>query len=90
MRGDSDMAYVLPIEHYQYQDYQRRVIQVKTNRNYIEGPFKVVLDQKHQEVAARHEGLHPSVDDNRKVANYISKEDVSLFTGKGRNFNDYV
>ncbi|MFS0752159.1 hypothetical protein [Oceanobacillus sp. 1P07AA] len=84
------MAYILPIEHYQYQDYQLRVSQVKTNRNYIEGPFKVLLDQKHQEVAARHEGLHPSVDEKRKASRYISNEEISLYTGKGRNFNDYV
>lgn len=84
------MAYILPIEHYQYQDYQQRVSQVKTNRNYIEGPFKVLLDQKHQEVAARHEGLHPSVDDKHKVSPYISSEEISLYTGKGTKFNDYV
>lgn len=84
------MAYILPIEHYQYQDYQRRIVQDRVNRNYIEGPFKVILDRKHQEVVTRYKDLHPSTDNKVQSSTYNSEKMISQYTGKGRNFNDFA
>lgn len=84
-----NLGYILPVDHYQYNDYQRRVAQQRENKNYIEGPFKVILEKQHQELSTKYDAL------NRTSEQNISKQDTSdnifgLLTGKGRYFSDSV
>ncbi|SIS47897.1 hypothetical protein [Salimicrobium flavidum] len=43
------MGYILPINNYQYQDYQNRVVQREHSPTGLENVWKVMLDQKVKE-----------------------------------------
>ncbi|MGJ9458780.1 hypothetical protein [Oceanobacillus sp. CF4.6] len=83
------MGYILPVDHYQYNDYQKRVVQQQKNNHFIEGPFKVVLDRQHQEFSSKYDALNRSTDQKLQPRN-ASEELIGLLTGKGRHFSDFV
>lgn len=43
------MGYILPINHYQYQDYQHRVVQRELSPAGLDKVWKIMLDQKVKE-----------------------------------------
>ena len=43
------MGYILPINHYQYQDYHHRVVQRERSPVGLDKVWKIVLDQKVKE-----------------------------------------
>ena len=47
------MSYILPIPHYQYADYQKRVTENKNDRIFIDRPFKVILETQYDEVIGK-------------------------------------
>lgn len=56
------MGYILPINHYQYQDYQTKVNQVKRiGTTSVEKPYRTVLERHHQEIRNRYERYHAEV-----------------------------
>lgn len=52
------MGYILPVTHFQYNDYQRRITKEKPTRHTIEGPFKVVLDMQHEQVKKNYPNVY--------------------------------
>ncbi|WP_087973284.1 hypothetical protein [Oceanobacillus rekensis] len=82
------MGYILPVDHYQYNDYHKRVTQQKENKHYIEAPFKVILDQQHQENSAKYDALNRTSTQN--VSRDASSDIFGMLTGKGRNFSASV
>lgn len=79
------MGYILPIETYQYNDYQNRISTEKKRVNSIDRPFKVVLEKEHQEIANQFERMSRSTYKTPKQM--ISDE---ILIGKGRYFNELV
>lgn len=83
------MGYILPIEHYQYNDYHRRVVQDKVNKHFIERPFKAILEREHQEISTQYNALNNVP--YQSVQSRTSAEKIfGELTGKGSLFSDQV
>ena len=84
------MSYILPVTHFQYNDYQRRTIQEKGNKHFIESPFKVILEKEHQEISTKYDAINRG--SKRLYDTRGADEDIAgeLITGKGIHINDYV
>lgn len=84
------MGYVLPISHYQYNDYKNRVIQDKLDPFYIESPYKIILPSRYQDIlheqpqqsSINTKHHHPKHDEVEKV--------YANLTGKGQYFSERV
>ncbi|WP_010649968.1 hypothetical protein [Oceanobacillus massiliensis] len=81
------MGYILPVDHYQYNDYHKRVVQEKENKHFIERPFKVILDNRHQEISSKYDSLNRQQQQETKLQN-ASHALFGELTGKGNLFND--
>ncbi|RDW18288.1 hypothetical protein CWR48_11940 [Oceanobacillus arenosus] len=79
------MGYILPIETYQYNDYQNRISTERRKVSSIDSPFKVVLEKKHQEFA--NQFARTSRSTYQTPEQIISDE---ILTGKGRYFSGWV
>ena len=88
-RGGEIMGYILPVEQYQYNDYQRRVIREKQNIYHIQSPFKVVLERQHQEISSSYDSKSRSAEKSSST-NRSSDELYNALTGKGRHFSELV
>ena len=87
------MGYILPVERYQYNDYQRRMIKEKTDRVYIEGPFKVILEKQHEEITSEYERLLPRSYKSTLIKPELNQLEGSTYaelTGKGRAFSESI
>jgi len=87
-RGEG-MGYILPVDNYQYNDYQRRVTKEKVNKHFIERPFKVILEREHQEISTKYATLN-RIPNQRSKPQASSEELFALLTGKGTLFHDLV
>lgn len=83
------MGYILPVEHYQYNDYQRRVIREKQNIYHIQSPFKVVLERQHQEISTSFDSRSRFAEKS-SAPRRASEELYSALTGKGRHFSQSI
>lgn len=91
------MGYILPITHYQYQDYQNRVTQKGQDPYHIEKPYKVILDTKSREMD-ENEDTHENAKSGKSDFLYqpISNEEpkrekiISEITGKGQLFSESI
>lgn len=83
------MGYILPVQQYQYNDYQKRVVKEKQNPQFIDKAFKVILEKQHQDISGEYDRLNKT-----KLQNVTPKQtDEKLFeslTGKGRHFNEGI
>ncbi|PAV29170.1 hypothetical protein CIL05_12290 [Virgibacillus profundi] len=87
------MGYILPIEHYQYNDYQKRVIQEKRNPQFIERPFKVILEKQHQEIISEYDRLNGVPESKRYPVGLDALNAERYYgelTGKGQKFSESV
>ncbi|SFA82816.1 hypothetical protein SAMN04488072_102157 [Lentibacillus halodurans] len=87
------MGYLLPINHYQYYDYQRRIIKERPDPFHIERPYKTILR------AAYHDHHRSQVSINSKERPDLKLRGPKLpeaekiyaeMTGKGRYFSNSV
>lgn len=99
------MGYILPINHYQYQDYQNRTIQRERSPFVLERVFKSTLDSKlGDDNKPREEDLKEYQEMNERILYtpstlHIAKEMIkkdqdeqvySDVTGKGKNFSETI
>ncbi|MYL50126.1 hypothetical protein GLV98_11570 [Halobacillus litoralis] len=99
------MGYILPVNHYQYQDYQIRTTQHERSPFVLEKVFKTTLDSKMkhnhphgQDHVADHLGTSIHVTKNTHAVNSVhpsihrsdSEKILSNITGKGRYFSETV
>lgn len=88
------MGYILPVTPYQYNDYQNRINADRRMPNYVEKPFKVVLEKQHQEIKKEYERFHNSYQSDqlphKMLSNPSSEKLYEKITGKGQHFNDSV
>ncbi|MFC7321238.1 hypothetical protein [Halobacillus campisalis] len=98
------MGYILPVTHYQYQDYQQRVIPDQRNPFALDRVFKVTLDHKLKEYYKPREQdrrdsqylrgkLHAPqtihYKKNEKTTE-MHQQVYSAVTGKGRRFSETI
>lgn len=81
------MGYILPIQQYQYNDYQRRVTEVKQNPHFIDKPFKVILERQHQEIKHEYERINKTMYQKTSAAKPADEKLFAVLTGKGRSFS---
>jgi hypothetical protein len=99
------MGYILPVNHYQYQDYQDRKTQDDRSPFMLEKVFKATLDSKlkHNQPHAqdrleykRVSGIHipRTTHAVTRVSHHLHPEErdviFSKMTGKGQNFSETV
>ncbi|ASN06494.1 hypothetical protein [Virgibacillus necropolis] len=91
------MGYILPITHFQYQDYQNRVIKSDQDPFYIEHPYKVTLDTKSREMEDREDVLknggsskNNSHYEPMHVEEPKSEKLYEKLTGKGQHFSGSI
>lgn len=86
------MGYILPVERYQYHDYQIRNIQENQNKHFIEKPFKVILEKRHHEISNEYERLNGVPKGYRQPVTDQSAAEkfYGELTGKGMNFTEKV
>lgn len=94
------MGYILPITHYNYQDYQNRMKEQKESPHYVGSPYKVVFHQisselNEDQVKSFEELKVEQIEEDakprrRKVPGdffHITKRQKANLTGKGGNIN---
>lgn len=98
------MGYILPINHYQYQDYQRRTIQTERSPFALEQVFKATLDSKlEQHDQPREEDRKDYQDMSKQLFTpahmhvghthtqpQANERIYSEMTGKGQNFSETI
>ncbi|SDQ89271.1 hypothetical protein SAMN05216232_2442 [Virgibacillus subterraneus] len=87
------MGYILPINHYQYKDYQQRVTEDKQDPYYIEKPYKAMLEAKHLDIARQEGRLRTIKDSGYKlsaVKSPTAEKILADVTGKGHHFSDSI
>lgn len=87
--GESLMGYILPIQQYQYNDYQKRVVKDKQNTQHIDKPFKVILEKQHQDTSGEHDRLNKTKYPHTTPTQTDNKLFESL-TGKGGHFSESI
>lgn len=81
------MGYVLPVSHFQYQDYKRRITQNKRNLFYIESPYKPTLDRTYQDAKSNLASRHENMGVNDRYTLRYNEACYAEITGKGRHVN---
>lgn len=87
------MGYVLPVERYQYVEYQNRVPKQKLSVDSVDPPFKALLEKKHEEITSEYDRLSPSSYKSIPLKPQMSTVGHSIYseiTGKGREYNESV
>ncbi len=87
------MGYVLPVDRYQYMEYQNRMPRQKLNVDSVNPPFKALLENRHEEITSEYERLRPSSYKSVPLKPQMSTVSLNLvadITGKGRAYNEFV
>jgi len=87
------MGYILPVQNFQYFDYQERIIKDEKNQYFINKPFKAVLESQYQNVKNHPVPNHVML--TKEHAEILSQNPNTIknhaeLTGKGSLFNQYV
>ncbi|REJ08482.1 hypothetical protein [Halobacillus trueperi] len=95
------MGYILPVNHYQYQDYQTRTTQHERSPFVLEKVFKATLDHKmkhNQDRVEDQRGRSIHIPRNTHAVNSVqpslqrsgTEKILSNMTGKGSHFSETV
>lgn len=85
------MGYIMPVDRYQYINYQGRVSSDQLSVSPVNASFRPILERKHEEVSSEYERLLPS---NYKMITpgnqQAVEETYAEITGKGRMFSERI
>ncbi|MFA1818921.1 hypothetical protein ACDX78_01755 [Virgibacillus oceani] len=84
------MGYILPIEHHTYINYQNRITKQRLNPYFIEGPFHVILEEKHQKLSSEYDRINYTYQKTSKPKPFGQKEVDMRWKGKGKYFNEKI
>ncbi|TFJ93628.1 hypothetical protein [Lentibacillus salicampi] len=87
------MGYVLPINHYQYHDYQQRVTKAKSDPFHIERPYKTILRMEYHNDHTNLSAAKPLEKSGFKLSTPrppTADELYAELTGKGRHFSSSI
>ncbi|MCM3741124.1 hypothetical protein M3210_12670 [Oceanobacillus luteolus] len=87
------MGYIMPVDRFQYIQYQERIRPEKISTSPVNPSFKVVLEKEYEQISSEYERLLPSSYKNiplkpqtQKLTDYT----FAKMTGIGRNFNETI
>lgn len=84
------MGYIMPVDRYQYINYQERFSSDRLSVSPVNSSFRTILERKHQEVSSEYDRLLPSSYKTIPLGPQNPSDTEQTFaeiTGKGRNFN---
>lgn len=82
------MGYVLPVAHYQYQDYKRRITPNKQSRFYIDRVYKPALIRTYQGTMLNLTNGYKDIAENKQYTSDRYDDTLNAeITGKGENIN---
>lgn len=92
------MGYILPLPHFQYKDYQKRVAKDKLDPYYIEQPYKAILEITYQDIADEEEedrqyNYEPYNSSDYKVIPPeppVNTKKLAEITGMGQHFSETI
>ncbi|SFD39257.1 hypothetical protein SAMN05216238_101124 [Lentibacillus persicus] len=87
------MGYILPINHYQYYDYQRRTIKEKQDPIHIEKPYKTILRTEYNNQLRNQTATGQNNNTDLKLTKPKSPAAEKMYaelTGKGQHFSTTV
>jgi len=87
------MGYVLPVEKFQYTDYQNRQIENKLHVDEVNPTFKAILEIKHEEITSEYNRLIPSSYKNIPLKPQMTMAECAVYseiTGKGSAVNESI
>ncbi|MCF3942093.1 hypothetical protein [Oceanobacillus alkalisoli] len=85
------MGYIMPVDRYQYINYQERAVSDKLSVSPVNASFRPILERKHQEVSSEYERLFPSNYKTRTPQHQQAVEETyAEITGKGRIFSETI
>lgn len=85
------MGYIMPIDRYQYINYQERISTDKLSVSPVSASFRPVLERKHEEISSEYERLLPSnYKTNAPLQQQTVEETYAELTGKGRRFSEII
>ena len=87
------MGYVLPVERFQYIDYQNRQIENKLHVDEVNPAFKAILERKHEEITSEYNRLIPSSYKNIPLKPQMTAAEYAAYseiTGKGSAVNESI
>lgn len=80
------MGYILPVQQFQYADYQKRVTTEKNDRMIVERPFKAILESQYEEVSEK-ETVYPSAESAKVRISQAQARALAEMTGLGTSIN---
>ncbi|WP_284139393.1 MULTISPECIES: hypothetical protein [unclassified Virgibacillus] len=87
------MGYILPIQSFQYTDYQSRLNKPTNSIPTVEKPYKVVFESQYEDVKEEPKqasGAFPKYYQQKLFEEARGKDSFPLFTGKGYYINEHV
>lgn len=88
------MGYILPLAHYQYKDYQKRVTKDKQDRFFIEKPYKAILEshynQLERKVYRQGNNTEEKYPHQTAFGKAESERIYTELTGKGTRFSENI
>jgi len=81
------VGYILPLPHYQYEDYQKRVMENKQDHFHVDKLFKVMLDPQRE---AKEQHMMQKQTGKTTIGKAQSEKVYAKITGKGTHFNESV
>lgn len=86
------MGYILPIQQYEYINYQKRDVKSEPHHHFIENPFKVSLDMQSQ-FNYEHNLSNKEMFQTNNIDGVNRQTDeqvIAIITGKGLLFNETI
>lgn len=83
------MGYILPITHYTYNDYHRRIIKENRRPHYIDAPHRVNFYKINREFDDE-KTFNDILKEKERELLYISAGEKAALTGKGNMINKKI
>ena len=87
------MGYIMPVDRYQYANYQEWMRTRPSSVSAVDPAFRVVLERKYEAMIREYDRVSPNI--NRRVPNRPVRSNAvdrayAEITGKGKKFNTIV
>lgn len=86
------MGYILPVAHYTYQNYHRRLIDKKKDPYYVEAPYRVGFYKIKDDRFNHHQSFQDILEEKERqlAALHVDAKEKATLTGKGKTINERI
>lgn len=91
--GEGQMGYIMPVDRYQYINYQERLGKERLSLAPVNSTFPVLLDKTHQEIADEYDRKLPSTFEQVPTnprSNSVVEATYAEITGSGGHFTKLI